>query len=199
MALQSLLTFMESSEEALNRNTKSSLTLRKVGNLPKYAHLDHQALIPIQPWDRVLDELEIILSSRNAQKNRAEEAPLKRKSLNYNPIILAHSLQITIPSGIQLIRTIENPRSGLRSVLFLAGVSGTDSCICLDSHHVRVWKGSTCLKRLPINDSVASAMNTNSKSPAVSRSLDNINKWIYLENHRIYIVVTTHLQIRVRV
>jgi hypothetical protein len=157
-----------------------------------------------------------------ATQHSAREALLHRLTQQQQqPLANAHILSLTLPHGFQLVRTILHPRPTIRSAIYMPLNAQADLFVTLDTHNFNVFKGSVRTRKCPINmighrdatntsqsnsQQNASGARSNGKSFGTrggpgqtesSRVQFGISKWVYHKKWKIFILATTHLQLRV--
>jgi WD40 repeat protein len=136
----------------------------------------------------------------------ARSGNLSDSQLNHAGNITA---PITIPHDFQVVRTITLQRPTLKSALYIPNGSAPEIFFTLDSHNVQVWKGNTRIKKLPTTLAKGETVTTASNSLAAEMKLKsiiaggtgaggclNINRWIWVQQHKLFIVATTRLELK---
>jgi hypothetical protein len=84
----------------------------------------------------------------------------------------------------------------IRSALYIPSAS---TILSLDDVHLNIWQGGVIMQRLivapPRNNLTKSSIKLNHEN--IKPGLFGINKWLYIESLRIYVIVTKQLEVKV--
>ncbi|KAI9190859.1 uncharacterized protein BJ171DRAFT_605914 [Polychytrium aggregatum] len=145
----------------------------------------------IQPWRDVQAKIDAIIVAKTTIINIEGQPTTTQLAV----------LPITIPHGIQLLRTLPHSRPTLKSVLFVPASITSEMLVTLDSHHVHIWRGGSRVRK--VRTDVEHKVETKSRDTrqpgngGQSQSLNGISKWVYVEKWRVYIIATSQLTLRV--
>ncbi|KAI9145151.1 hypothetical protein BKA69DRAFT_1035792 [Paraphysoderma sedebokerense] len=147
-------------------------------------------IYPPSTTHRTIDKL----SKKKAQNDESQNfdvfSPSTHQSMPFSVIM---------PHGFQLIKSLLHWRPTLRSVLFVPFNNQVETFFSLDSQNVHVWKGQMRHKKIPVagaeftpKDSLSIVQGGNGLAGLV-----NINKWIYVKKLNVFIVSTSHLELKI--
>nr|KAJ3421637.1 WD repeat-containing protein 87 [Polyrhizophydium stewartii] len=98
----------------------------------------------------------------------------------------SNALNISIPHGCQIMRTMTHPKSVLKSVVYMP-FGETERFASQDAHYAHVWRGSTHILKVA----------TRPNKDALPTSVTGLNKWLYINKWRILIIATLHLELKI--
>ncbi|KAJ1504479.1 WD repeat-containing protein 87 [Coelomomyces lativittatus] len=117
------------------------------------------------------------------------------------PLLSSQTLHVsmTLPHGFQLQRTLMHPKSTVRLVVFTPHHHLSDAFASLDTHAVHFWRGAQRVQRIPI----AGVELTKEDLVSIQDGgngfggLMGISLWVYVRKHRLFLVATDHLELKV--
>ncbi|KAJ1336280.1 hypothetical protein BSLG_007424 [Batrachochytrium salamandrivorans] len=98
----------------------------------------------------------------------------------------ANHLNIILPHGCQLMRTIYHPNASFKMILYMIGE--TDRFASLDTNHVHLWRGPSHVLKMSV---------LHTKDSQQQTSVTGLNHWVYIQKWQLTIISTRHLEIKI--
>ncbi|KAJ1337046.1 hypothetical protein BSLG_006806 [Batrachochytrium salamandrivorans] len=99
----------------------------------------------------------------------------------------ANHLNIILPHGCQLMRTIYHPNASFKMILYMP-IGETDRFASLDTNHVHLWRGPSHVLKMSV---------LHTKDSQQQTSVTGLNHWVYIQKWQLTIISTRHLEIKI--
>ncbi|KAJ3241679.1 WD repeat-containing protein 87 [Chytriomyces hyalinus] len=97
-----------------------------------------------------------------------------------------HILPITIPHGFQLVRSLMQPKSCVKSVINVSS-NTTDTFAVLDTYNAQLVRGAMKVARISVGE----------EKGVPDSPLTGLNRWFYVKKWRITVIATLHLELKI--
>ncbi|KAJ3113702.1 WD repeat-containing protein 87 [Physocladia obscura] len=128
----------------------------------------------------------MVIDKHVSKKRHPENENEDRKEDEEESGEKSHVLQVSIPHGFQLIRTLTQPKPLVKSVLNTSA-NNADSFAILDSYYAQMVRGARKVASISVGD----------EKGVPSSHLSGLSRWIFIEKYRLTIIATLHLELKV--
>ncbi|KAJ3271703.1 WD repeat-containing protein 87 [Terramyces sp. JEL0728] len=146
----------------------------------------------ILPWQTVKKKIETVVANNSYRQTSTINMILGPGSSDEDEEEQHHddgsALNVSIPTGFQILRTIGPSKLPIKSVMALSQGEST-KLGCIDSQFAHIWQGNSHLTKMSIGQTRGNNMDNSSP-------LSGLDLWIYVPTWKTIIFSTTSLEIK---